>query len=369
MNRSILRSLHESAGARLLDPAEPRDLLTYGDVPAEYAAATTGAALVDETARGAVRARGPEAGDFLHRMLSCDVHALEVGESARGMLLSPKGKVRFVFDLSRVGREEYVISTEPGEAPALAEALEAYHFTEDLSIEDVSEEFAPIGLLGPRRAEILGAVLGVEPPEEGGIAVEGRLGDLPVRVAPTVLAGSRAFRLEAGPSGAEALWRALTEAGARPIGRVVWDSLRVEAGWAQPGEDVDESIYPQEARLEPAFSLDKGCYVGQEVVAKIDTYGGLNKRLVGLALSHDEPVARGTRLLGEPEADGTPRDLGVITSWAYSFARDGGMALGYVKRKHQAPGTRLTLGDGFGEAEIVALPVRADAVPPGGDPD
>ena len=140
------------------------------------------------------------------------------------------------------------------------------------------------------------------------------------------------------------------------------DILRVEAGAARAGDDVDDTIYPQEARLERAFSLDKGCYIGQEVVAKIDTYGGLNKRLVALSVSHDDPVPRGTRLFRQTEEGGEWRDLGVVTSWAYSFELDTGLVLAYVKRRHQAPGTSFRLGDGPAEATVVALPVRADAV-------
>src|SRR5204862_1300194 len=102
--------------------------------------------------------------------------------------------------------------------------------------------------------------------------------------------GSPGFRLDAGPEGAIELWRSLVAAGARPTGVVVRDVLRVEGGSALFGVDVDESVYPQEARLESAFSLEKGCYIGQEVVAKIDTYGGLNKRLVALRISHDDPI-------------------------------------------------------------------------------
>jgi folate-binding protein YgfZ len=109
------------------------------------------------------------------------------------------------------------------------------------------------------------------------------------------------------------------------------------------GREVTDEIYPQEARLDDAFSLTKGCYIGQEVVAKIDTYGGLNKQLFRLKVSHDDPVASGTRLTRELE--GEVRDLGVVTSWAYSFAADGGVVLGYVKRKHQDAGTVFQLGD------------------------
>ena len=100
--------------------------------------------------------------------------------------------------------------------------------------------------------------------------------------------------------------------------------------------------------------------MGQEVVAKIDTYGGLNKQLFALAIDHDDPVTPGTRLLREVDAEW--RDVGVVTSWAYSFVLDTGLALGYLKRKHQEIGTRFRLGAGPGTARTVEAPVRAGAV-------
>jgi folate-binding protein YgfZ len=203
-------------------------------------------------------------------------------------------------------------------------------------------------------AELLGSA-----PEGDHAHFLGRLGSAPVRVSALPVAGSRGLRLDAGAAAVE-LWTALLERGVRPAGLIARDSLRVEAGAALHGADVDEGTYPQEARLEAAFSLDKGCYIGQEVVAKIDTYGGLNKRLVALRLESDDPVARGTRLYREEE--GEWRDLGLITSWAYSFELDTGLALGYVKRRHQDPGTAFRVGEGPARATIVALPVRSDAL-------
>ena len=100
-------------------------------------------------------------------------------------------------------------------------------------------------------------------------------------------------------------------------------------------------------------------------MAKIDTYGGLNKRLVALKVSHNDPVARGTRLLRLD--DGEWRDLGVITSWAYSFAMDTGLVLAYVKRRHQKVGTEFRIGEGPATATIVPIPVRANAVAPTGE--
>jgi aminomethyltransferase len=361
MQDSPLHALHAARGARLSPAGEADPLLTYGDVPGEYAAAQEGVALFDESDRGLVMARGADAPAFLHRLLANDVRGLLPGSGNANLLLSPKGKIRFAFDLSRA-EEAVELSCPPGQDEALLQALDQYLFSEAVELSRKSERHAPLSVLGPRAPELLRGLLGSSPPGVDHEWKDMRGGGGPVRVQALVLHGSRAWRLDAGAQGVLGLWTALCEAGARPAGRVVADILRVEAGAARPGDDVDESVYPQEARLEGSFSLDKGCYIGQEVVAKIDTYGGLNKRLVALAVSHDDPVPRGTRLYRQESVGEEWRDLGVVTSWAYSFVRDTGLVLAYVKRRHQAVGTRFRVGDGPGEAEVVPLPVRAGAV-------
>lgn len=358
MDTPILEALHTGAGA-VLAGGPPARLLTYGDVPAEYRAAQEGCVLFDQTLRGELLVTGGEADQFLHRLLANGVRELEPGQGNANLLLSSKGKVLHTFDLLR-GEDGLRLSTPPGEAAALRAALDMYHFTEDVAFEDTTERHAPLALCGPHAAELAGRVLGSEMPALDGarhacVAAEFEGG--PVRVSALPVAGSPGLRLDAGPERAAQLWAALTAAGAKPTGAVVHDILRVEAGQAEPGVDVDDNVYPQEAGLERAFSLDKGCYIGQEVVAKIDTYGGLNKRLIALAVDHDDPVPRGTRL--ELEQDGEWRDLGVVTSWAYSFVLDTGVVLAYVKRKHQDEGTTFRLGDGPASARVVALPLRA----------
>jgi len=393
MQRSLLVDGFRSRGARLADrpeaPGSP-SALTFGDVPAEYRAGLEGALLLDATDRGRLEVRGKDAAAFLHRLLASDVRGVPEGELRPGLLLSPKGKVRFAFALER-GPEGCVLSTPPGTAAGLAAALDAFLFTEDVAIEDTSDGHAPIELVGPRAREVAAAVLGPLPelgehgtarlvahvPREG---CAGAAAEIRVHAAAAAVAGSPGLRLDAGPGGARALWEELERAGARAGGIAARDMLRVEAGAALFGVDVDEGVYPQEARLERAFSLEKGCYVGQEVVAKIDTYGGLNKRLVALRVDHGDPLPRGARLVRvEPGAEGgaEARDLGVVTSWAWSFALDTGLALAYVKRRHQAAGTAFEVrapaadGDGagaaLGTATVVALPVREGALPPTGD--
>lgn len=337
------------------DDAGP--LLTFGDVPTEYRAGREGALLLDASDRGRVVATGGDRVELLHRILANAVRGLEPHHGNRNLLLTPKGKVVEAFELC-VEDERLVLESEPNHGAALASAIDMYLFTEDVELVDASAEAAPLELCGPRAREIVTDLLGEDAPSEPGHWRE-RDG---VRVVCALVAGSRGWRLDAGFDGAAQLWERLVRANATPGGLVAADSLRAEAGQARFGVDVDENVYPQEARLENAFSLDKGCYTGQEVVAKIDTYGGLNKRLVTVALDGDEPVLRGTPLT-VPGEDGAPRNVGMVTTWAYSFERDTPIALAYVKRRNQKVGTSFAVEGTDQRATLIPMPVRLDAEP------
>jgi len=370
LNLSPLSSLHRSAGARFTSDEPGGVLLTYGDVPSEYQAGRESCVLFDASQRGALQVNGEDTESFLQRITSNQVKGLELGRGHRNLLLNGKGKVHHDFDLRRE-EQGYHVSTPPGRAAALAEALDVYLFSEAVELTETTEEHAPLEITGPSAASLLESLLGAAPGDglhhSRSMEFEGR----PLVVTPLPVAGSLGWRLDAGPQAALSLWRALLEAGATPAGLVAHDILRVEAGRAAWGQDEDENVYPQEARLEEAFSLEKGCYIGQEVVAKIDTYGGLNKCLFGLRVDHDDPVPAGTRLLQQKEENGEHRDLGLVTSWAYSFVLDTGLVLGYVKRRHQACGTTFLLGGEGGEtrgtATIVEIPVREDALAVSGE--
>ena len=152
------------------------------------------------------------------------------------------------------------------------------------------------------------------------------------------------------------MWEALCSAGATPIGSEAAESLRLENGAAVWGVDVDEQVYPQEAHWEDAFSLSKGCFVGQEVVAKIDTYGGLNRTLVGLKVPGDRILARGTELQDEQQ-----RVVGRVTSCGWSPRLQSGLALGYVKVELQEAGTllRVSGSEAPQQVTVVPLPIQA----------
>lgn len=367
---SPLADRHRAAGARFAGDGPDAELLTFGDVPAEYAAGAEGCLLLDATGRGLVRVSGAERAEFLHRLTANAVRGLESGQGSRNLLLTAKGKIVQDFDL-RVADEEIWLSTAPGQGEALSTALDMYLFAEDVVLEDTSAQHAPLEVTGPQATDVLSRALGSAPPGEAHHSAEMQCGGQAVLVTPLPVAGAAGYRLDAGPDGVAALWDALVAAGATPGGRVALDCLRVEAGAPEFGVDIDENIYPQEARAESAFHLEKGCYIGQEVVAKIDTYGGLNKRLVVVALNHDDPLPRGAELMVPDDEKGL-RNVGVVTSWAYSFVRDTGVALAYVKRRNQGVGTRFTVrapGEGplLGQAEVVPMPVRQGALPPTGE--
>lgn len=350
----LLAETHRAAGARVSPDGSL--LITYGDVPAEYEAGRRGALLLDATDLQAVHVQGAEAEAFLHRILANRVKGLAPGEGNRNLLLSPKGKILHVMDLER-DDDGFRLVTEAGRSAELITALDMYLFAEDITLADHAEHCAPLIVAGPNAGTVLAAVLEGPLPEQNQCHAQLTHAGRDVRVARRPYAGLEAYCLDAGQDAAPMLWQALASQGAKPGGVAALDSLRVETGSALWGRDVDDNVYPQEARWEDAFSLDKGCYIGQEVVAKIDTYGGLNKRLMGLSVESDDPVPPGTRLYREDE--GEWRDLGVVTTWAYSFILDGGMALAYIKRKHQEPGTRFRLGEGSLFATLVTLPLTS----------
>ncbi len=354
---SELDRAHAASGARILEDGR---VLNFGDVPSEYRAGVEGAALFDTRARGRVGIRGDDAVGFLHRILANDVRPLAPGLGNRNLLLTPKGKVVQDFELQ--GTDDGLRAhTAPGQAPALIQALDLFLFADAVELTDESAATAPLSLAGPAAAELVAGLV----PDVAGLTpggwVQTEHAGAPLLVSRARVAGSEGFRLDAGPDGAAALWAALSAAGATPAGLVAFDSLRAEALAAEFGIDITDDVYPQEARLEHAFALDKGCYVGQEVVAKIDTYGGLNKRLMALRVDHDDPIPRGTKLLGHDAKRDTVRELGIATTWAYSFSLDGGLLLAYIKRRHQEPGTEFELEGGLGKARIVEEPLRTGA--------
>ena len=344
----------------------------YGDPAAEERAFTDGAALVDRSARGAVLVDGPDALKFLQSLLSQDLDKLADGQGAHALLLQPQGKLDTDLRFLRVGDTAW-LDCEVGRGEGLAASLRRFKIRIKAEVTDRSGEWGSLTLRGPGVAERLDAAGAPPLPDELHAHVPwgqpGGTGGAP----PATAAGAakeREARLvradwPAGPPGADVvgpvselgeIWDALVAAGATPAGFTAYEAARVRAGVPRQGLDIDEKTIPQEAFLElDAVSFTKGCFLGQELVCRIDTRGHVNRVLRALeigggAIDTTPPAGAGI-VVGDKE-------VGALTTVARS--ESGVVALGYVRREVDVPADVLVRWDG-GEVTAVAaaLPERA----------
>jgi folate-binding protein YgfZ len=324
-----------------------------GDAEAEYQAARRAVALHDASYREILRITGEDRASFLHGMVTQEVKNLPPGTAAYAALVTVKGAM--VSDARILKRQDdLLLEVEPGHGAKVREFLEKYLISEDAELHDVTGEHALLRLLGPRVEAVLSAALGA--PFEALAHNATRPASLAGQSV--LLVGNTSFEqhgvdLLVPRSGLEAVWRALLAAGGpqemKPLGFEALELLRVEAGMPRYGQDMGDATIPLEANLTHAISYNKGCYIGQEVIARATFRGHMNRKLSGLLLG-DTEAAPGTELkVGE-------KKVGWVTSVVRSPAKGQRVALGYVHRDFLEPGTQLTLAEGPATATVAALP-------------
>jgi len=356
-NRLPLHDRHLAAGARFESVGEWELSFAYGQPAEEYRAARNAVGLVDRGHWGVLELTGRDRATFLHALLSNEIKALAPGQGCAATLLDVHGKVQVVVSVW-VADDRIFVVTPPSMAQKTAEALDHYLFSEKVAIRDLSDETALLVLVGPKAHETAERVTGARPGEAAWSHVTGKLGDAAVRL---VSAGRETGEAEVwidGPSSeAPRLWDALVAAGARPIGRAAFESLRIEAGTPVLGRDVDESVLLPEIPFASLVSQTKGCYPGQEVVVRIRDRGHVNRMLVGLlvdATASDGAWAPsdGAEVLAESAG------VGRVTSSTWSFGLERPIALAFVRRQHAAAGSRVEVrvGERTLPASVSELP-------------
>jgi folate-binding protein YgfZ len=303
---------------------------TDGALAEEYRAAREGAGLAT-LARGTLDVSGPKRQDYLHAMLSNDVKSLRPGEGRRAASMTPKGSlqaiVRVLVDASVV-----VVETEQDRVEPVLRTLE--HHKVGAPVRFATRPVAVLGLIGPRAEELVrsaGADLPAEPLDSHRVT---RIAHQEVRIVRAGDLPGRGFVLHVAPEASPAVRAALEAKGAVAVGREALDALRVEAMCPWYGADVTEdNLLHETGLLEVLHSPTKGCYVGQEVIARLEGRGGnVNKALRGLRLA--APAAPGTAVTA------SGKEVGWITTSAVS-PRLGPIALAYVHRSHFAPGAAV----------------------------
>lgn len=342
-------AITEVAGVRLPEH--------FGDPAAEYRTLREAAGLLDRGTAGLLRLTGADRVRFLNGMITNDVKALAPGGGLYAALCSPQGKV--LGDLRVLALEDaLLLLCEASCRARVAQTLERFIIADDVKVTDASGEVAVLGCYGPRSSEVLARAAGSPAPELAPHHhAEMTMGEAIVRVVATPFLGVPGFDVlvpaEAAAGVAERVLEALTAVGGRPAGHAAFEAVRVEAGTPWYGLDFDENTLPQEAGLEAtAISFAKGCYIGQETVARIHFRGHVNRRLTGLCLQGEALPARGSRVRrGEA-------DVGWVTSAVRSPAHGRPVALAMLRREAAEPGTSLTVeADGTRlTAEVVPLP-------------
>src|SRR5438093_486461 len=356
-NRLPLHDRHLAAGAGFESVGEWELPFAYGQPAEEYRAARNAVGLVDRGHWGVLELTGRDRATFLHALLSNEIKALAPGQGCAATLLDVHGKVQVVVSVW-VADDRIFVVTPPSMAQKTAEALDHYLFSEKVAIRDVSDETALLVLAGPKARETAERMAGARPGEAAWAHVASKLGEVPVRL---VTGGRETGEAEvwiAGPaSEAARLWDALVAAGAQPIGRMAFESLRIEAGTPVLGRDVDESALLPEIPFASLVSQTKGCYPGQEVVVRIRDRGHVNRMLVGLlvdATASDGAWAPsdGAEVLAESAA------VGRVTSSTWSFGLERPIALAFVRRPHAAAGSRVEVrvGERTLPASVSELP-------------
>jgi folate-binding protein YgfZ len=310
---------------------------TVADISSEYRALIEGCGVVDRAGRGRLALTGPDAKTFLQGQVTNDIEALEPGRGAYAAFLTHKGKMLGDLRVLDVGGGELLLGCERAALQELFNMIRRYKLGSDVELHKRTLEMGELSLIGPDARRIAGAE-GLGPDEHDNVRAE--IGGHPVVLVATDV-GVDVF---CDAERTEGVRGALVAAGAVEAGEQAAEVVRVEHGRPRYGLDLDDSVIPQEAGLnERAVSFTKGCYVGQETVARLFYRGKPNRHLRGLRLS--APVDPGTPLmLGEKE-------VGRVASAVVSPAH-GPIALALVRR-HASPGDTLTAGDAT--AEVIDL--------------
>jgi tRNA-modifying protein YgfZ len=331
--------------------------LDITDLTREYAALTERCGLVDRSERGKLALTGADAVEFLNGQVTNELGDLLPGEGRYAAFLTHKGKMLGDLRILAAGSDpdgspdELLLDTERSTLQALFDTIRHFKVGYRVDLHKRTLESSLLSLVGPEADEVVKTALDNGPPDEHEDPSEREhshalvtLAGRPTRLVRTDLGIDVLFDSPA----LAAVREALEAAGVAPAGEAAAEIVRVESGRPRYGVDIDESTIPQEAGLnERAVSFTKGCYVGQETVARLHYRGKPNRHLRGLRLS--EPVEPGAELLVD-------RPVGRLGSSVVS-PRLGPIALALVRRE-AGPGATVSVGESGATASIVELPFQ-----------
>jgi glycine cleavage system T protein len=358
MKQSRLHSQHVQLGAKFEEVTGWKMPGHYGDVAAEHRAVRQAVGIADLSHRGKIRVTGDDRVKWLQSVISNDILPLQPGQGRYSSFLTHKGKMLTYFRVYM--QADAVMLEDVGEIGEMTfQALRKFLlYGTKAKMENCAESWGLLLVSGPKAAQVIQSAFGVDVTDLKPVNfVAAQIGGQTALVIRTEETGEVDLELLLPAEGLTPAWKALMEAGSplgiKAIGSQAREALRIEAGIPKAGPELNEEIVLPEANLEgKAFSLSKGCYPGQEVVARMDTYGNVRRHLVGLSLKDSTVPPKGAKLFSGD------REVGWVSSATFSPQLKQVIALGFPLRDFSKPGTTLSVEiDGQRhETTVQALP-------------
>ena len=325
----------------------------FGDPGREYEAARHGVGLAHRSRRALFRVSGSDRSKFLQALLTSDVAGLKEGEGQASLFLDNKGHVRGALDLW-VEDDAVLAGCDVGFVESVLPDLGRYVLGADVSIEDRRDQETVIAVHGAGSEDSLSGAGFPIPAEAPHAHIAGKIAGVEVRFARTPDLGTPGVEVHVPTSAIDNVWAALEETMCDfvpvCVGWNIAEVLRVESGITSFGHEISGEEFPQEARLNEAIAYQKGCYLGQETVARIHYRGQVKRVLSGLRAEF--PLTIGAKLIS------SDNEVGRVTSSAVS-PRLGSIALAYVRREESKPGAALDVrvdDEDLGTVRVVSLP-------------
>jgi folate-binding protein YgfZ len=341
-----LRAQQIAAGATFTSVEGKEIPLSYGNDSIAQTAIQTSVAVYDRSHWGRVQIGGADRLRFLHNQTTNDFNQQQPGQGCDTVFITSTART---IDLvtAYVLEDSVLLLTSPGYSQRLISWMDRFIFFADkVELKDVTDSTAAFSLIGPdsdRVIQQLGAAALIGQPHASHAVIP--VGTAEVRVAVGSGLTNPGYTLFTSSEQADALWQQLTAAGAVPMGEQVWQQLRIEQGRPAPASELTDDYNPLEAGLWHTISLSKGCYIGQETIARLHTYRGVKQQLWGVRLTQtakpDSLITAGNEKIGH------------LTSCVAT--PDGYFGLAYIRTKYVEPGLQVNI-DEAGTGELVALP-------------
>ncbi len=329
---------------------------TYNSMETEVKHVRSKVGIVDISHRGKLKFTGKDHIRFLQGMLSNDIVKLCIGEGIYATLLTPKGKILADMVVYK-NKEHSYIDLPSGLNSKIKEHFLRYRLSFQTDIEDITYNHALFHICGPNAISFLSNEIKSDLHRMKKLEFKNiKINSIPVSLHKINRSGEVGFDLVTTNDNASKLWEHILIAGQKynlePFGIQSLETLRIEAGIPVWGKELDEDTFPLEAELWDALSFDKGCYIGQEVTARIRWRGKVNRHLVGLIIESKELPSKGDLIYKKEKI------VGKITSSTYSPTLGTNIALSYIKREYKKPDTsiHIHLEESKPEAKIVELP-------------